>query len=92
MIGEIKHRDPLQQMEIIHQDEFFDVSVLDAIRFSGEEYEKRVDALISSAHVSNPQGGGTMRNTTMDDWLIMEDPIHAHMATMDDNLDGNLLD
>ena len=33
-----------------------------------------------------------MSNTTIQDWLIAEDPIHAHVATMDANLDGKLLD
>ena len=35
-----------QKMELIQQDEFFDVIVSDAIGFSGEDYEKRVDTLI----------------------------------------------
>ena len=41
-------------MELIQQYEFFDVSALDAIRFSGEDYEKRVDALIFSVYVNKP--------------------------------------
>ena len=69
--GEIKHSDSLQQTEIIQQDEFFDVSILDAIRFCGEDYEKRVDALLYSEYVSNPQDGETIGNTTMEYWLIV---------------------
>ena len=78
-------------MELIQQGGFFDVSVLDAIRFSGEDYEKRVDALIPSAYVINTQDEETIRNTTMDYWLILEYPICAHVATMDAYLDENLL-
>ena len=55
--GEIKNSDPPQQIELIHQNEFFGVSALDAIKFSREDYEKRVDALISYAYVSNNQYG-----------------------------------
>ena len=89
--GEIKHRDSQQKMELIQQDDLFDVSVLDAIRFSGEDYEKRVDAIISSDYVNKPQDGKKTRNTTMEDCFIVEDPIRAHVDTMDANLDGNLL-
>ena len=63
--GEIKQRDPTQQMKIIQHDYFFDVSALYVIRFSGEYSEKHMDSLISSAYVINPQVGETMRNTTM---------------------------
>ena len=79
-------------MELIQQDDFFDVSVLDAIRFSWEDYEKRMDTLISYAYVSNPHYGEPMRNTNMEDWFIVEYPIRAHVAKMDSNKDGNLLD
>ena len=79
-------------MELIQQDEFFDVSDLDVIRFSREDHENRMDALISSAYVINPQDWETMRNSTMQDWLIAEDPIRAKVAAMDKNLDENIFD
>ena len=55
--GEIKKRGPPQQMDIIHQNNFFDISALDFIRFSGEDYEKSVNSLIPSSYVRNPQDG-----------------------------------
>ena len=65
--GGIKQRDTPQQMELIQQDTFFDVSALDAIRFSGEDCDKCVDALIYSVYVRNPHYGETMSNTIMQD-------------------------
>ena len=63
--GDIEQCDKTHQMDIIQQDDFFDIIALDSVRFSGEDYEKRVDALIYSAYVSNLQDGETMSNTTM---------------------------
>ena len=51
-----------------------------------------MDVLIYYDHVINTQDGGTMRNTTIHDWLILEDPIRAHVATIDANLDGKFMD
>ena len=89
--GDIKQRDPPQQMELMQQDELFDFSALDTIEFYGNDYEKCVDALIFYAYVSNPQVRETMKNNTMKDWLILGDPICAQVAVMDANLYGNLL-
>ena len=55
--GEIKKCDPPQKMELIQKDDFFDVSALDVIRFLGENDKKRMEALISYAHVRNPRYG-----------------------------------
>ena len=51
-----------------------------------------MDALIYFAYVSNPQYGETMKNTTMEDWFIVKDPIRAYVDEMGPNLDGNVLD
>ena len=55
--GEIKKRGPPQQIDIIHQNNFFDISALDFIIFSGEDYEKSVNYLIPYSYVRNPQDG-----------------------------------
>ena len=56
MEGEIlphTYRVPLQ---IVDKNDYCDVSVIKAIRISGERYEKCIDALISSTYVSTPAG------------------------------------
>ena len=50
-----------------------------------------MDALILSAYSNNNWDGKTMSNTTIQDWLIVEESIRAHVATMDSNLDGKIL-
>ena len=65
---------------------------MDSIRFSGEDYETRVDAIISSAYVNNPQDDVTTIQHHIQDLLIADDPIRAHVASIDSNLDGALLD
>ena len=53
--GEIRQHDRPMQLEHIKEDEFANVSSLDSIRFSGEDYETRVDAIISSAYIRDSQ-------------------------------------
>ena len=65
---------------------------MDSIRFSGEDYETRVNAIISSACISNPQDDGTTVQHHMQDLLIVDDPIRAHVTSIDSNLDEALLD
>ena len=63
-----------------------------SIIFSVEDYETRVDAIISLAYVSNPQDDVTTVQHHIQDLLISDDPIRAHVASIDSNLDGVLLD
>ena len=65
---------------------------MDSIRFSGEDYETRVNSIISSAYVSNPQDDVTTVQHHIQDLLIADDPIRAHVASIDSNLDGAVLD
>ena len=90
--GEIRQHDSPKQLELIKKDDFSNVSSLDSIRFSGEDYETRVNAIISSDYISNPQVDVTTIRHYMQDLLINDDPIRAHVASIDSNLDGALLD
>ena len=65
---------------------------MDSIRFSGEDYETSVDAIISLAYVRNTQDDVTTVQHHMQDLLIADDPIRAHVASIDSNLDRALLD
>ena len=42
---------------IIEEDDYFDVSGINAIRLSAENYEKFINTVISSAYVSTPGPG-----------------------------------
>ena len=90
--GETRQHDRPKQLEHIKEDEFANVSSLDSIIFSGEDYETRVDEIISSACISNPQDGVTTVQHHIQNLLIADDPIRAHVASIDSNLDGSLLD
>ena len=65
---------------------------MDSIRLSGEDYETRVDAIISLAYISDSQDDVTTEQHHMQDLLIADNPIRAHAASIDSNLDGALLD
>ena len=52
---EIRQHDRPKQLELINEDDFANVSSLDSIRFSVEDYETRVDAIISSAYIRDSQ-------------------------------------
>ena len=82
---EIRQHDRPKQLELIKEDDFANVSSLDSIRFSGEDYETRVDAIISSAYVRNPKDDVTTIQYHMQDLLIDDEPIRAHVASIDSN-------
>ena len=56
--GEIPLRTQRPPVQIIEEDDYFDVSGIYAIRISAENYEKCIDTVISSAYVSTPGPGG----------------------------------
>ena len=90
--GEIRQHDRPKQLDLINEDDFANVSSLDSIIFSGEDYETCVDEIISSDFISNPHDNMTTEQHHMQDLLIFDDPIRAHVASIDSNLDGALLD
>ena len=59
---------------------------------SGEKYEHYIDAYISSAYVRIPEPEDVTDSYRMQDWLLLEDGIRAHVASTDARLDGKLLD
>ena len=59
---------------------------------SGDKYEHFIDAYISSAHVSIPEPEDVTNSYRMQDWLLIEDGIRAHVMSTDARLDGKLLD
>ena len=65
---------------------------MDSIKFSLADYETHVNAIISSAYISDPQDNVTTEQHHMQDFLIADDPIRAHVASIDSNLDGAVLD
>ena len=51
----IRQHDRPKHIELINKYDFDNVSSLDSIRLSGEDYETRVDAIISLAYISDSQ-------------------------------------
>ena len=62
------------------------------MRISGEKYQHCIDAYISSACVSITDPGDVTDNYRMQDWLLVEYGIFAHVGSTDARLDGKLLD
>ena len=56
MEGEILPHTYRVPVQIVDENDYYDVSEIEAIRISGERYDKCIDALISSAYVSTPAG------------------------------------
>ena len=83
-VVEIRQHDRPKQLELIKEDYFDNVSSLDSIIFSGEDYETRVNAIISSTYVRNPQDNVTRIQHYMQDLLIADEPIRAHVASARD--------
>ena len=62
------------------------------MRISGEKFEHFIDAHISSAYVIITETEDVIDRYRMQDCLIVEDGIRAHVASTDARLDGKLLD
>ena len=56
MEGEILPHTCRVTFQIVNENEYCDISGIKAIRISGERYDKCIDAVISSAYVSTPEG------------------------------------
>ena len=59
---------------------------------SEEKYESHIDTIISSAYTSIPEPGDVTDSHRVQDWLLVEDGIRAHVAATDARLDEKLLD
>ena len=51
------------------------------IGVSKEKYESYIDALISSAYTSIPDPGDVTGSLCVQDWLLVEDGIRAHVVS-----------
>ena len=65
---------------------------MEAIGVSKEKYESHIDTLIYSAYTSIPEPGDVTDSHRVQDWLLVEYGIRAHVASTDARLDENLLD
>ena len=77
-------------MHIVDENDYCDVSGTEAIRISGERYEKCIDAVISSAYVSTPEGK-MPDDFYIQDWQLGTDRVRAGVAATDARLDRTLL-
>ena len=78
-------------MQIEDENDYCDVSGIEAIRISGERYDKCIDSVISSAYVSTSEGG-IPDDFYIQDWQLGTDGVRAGVAATDARLDGILLD
>ena len=76
---------------VIEESDYFGMSSMEAIGVSKEKYESHIDTLIYSAYTSIPEPGYVTYSHRVQDWLIVEDGIHAHVASTDARLDDKLL-
>ena len=56
MEGEILPHTCRVPVQIVDENDYCDVSGIEAIRIAGERYDKCIDAVISSAYDSTPEG------------------------------------
>ena len=89
--GEIILCNQRPPVQIIEEDDYFDVSGIYAIRISAENYEKCIDTVISSAYVSTPGPGDMAHDFNIQDWQLGTDSVRAGVAATDARLDGMLL-
>ena len=90
--GDIIQYEVKKPVEIIEESDYFGMSSMEAIRVSKEKYESYIDALISSAYTSIPEPGDVTDSHRVQDWLLVEDDIRAHVVATDARLDEKLLD
>ena len=78
-------------MWIVDKNDYCDVYGTEAIRISGERYDKCIDADISSAYDSTPEGE-MPDDLYIQDWKLGTDGVRVGVATTDARLDGTLVD
>ena len=76
----------------IEENDYFVMSSMEAIGVSKEKYESHIYTLIYSAYTSIPEPGDVTDSHRVQDWLLVEDVIYAHMVSTDALLDEKLLD
>ena len=90
--GDIIQYELKKPVEFIEESDYFGISSMEAIGVSREKYESYIDALIYSACKSIPEPGDVTDSHRVQDWLLVEDGIRAHVASKDARLDEKLLD
>ena len=90
--GDIIQYEVKKPVELIEESDYFGMSSMEAIGVSREKYESYIDALISSAYIRIPEPGDVTEIHRVQDWLLVEDSIHAHVASTDARLHKKLLD
>ena len=81
--GEILLRTQCTPVQIIEENDYFNVSGIDAIMISAENYEKYIDAVISSAYVSTPGPVEMSDDFSIQDWQLGADGVRAGVAATD---------
>ena len=90
--GEIIQYEVKKPVEFIEESDYIGMSSMDASGVSRDKYESYIDTLISSAYTSIPEPGDVTESHRVQDWLLVEDSILAHVASTDARLDEKLLD
>ena len=90
--GDIIQYEVKKPVEIIEESEYFGTSSMEAIGVSKEKYESRIDTIISSAYKIIPEPGDVTDSHCVQDWLLVEYGIRAHVVATDARLDEKLLD
>ena len=91
--GDIIKYKAKKPVEIIEENDYFRMSSMKAIGVvSKDNYESHIDTIISSAYTSIPEPGDVTDSHHVQDWLLVEDGIWAHVAATDTRLDEKLLD
>ena len=83
--GDIVQREPKERVHLIEQPDF-DISAFEGDAVPVERFEAAVDARIASAFAGNPQDA-----CMVDECLILEDAIRAHISASDAASDPDLL-
>ncbi len=88
--GEFIFHGEKDRVEIVTESDYFNMGLVEALRVSGEEYEKHIDAIISSAYLSQHDYSEYEFHVSVWNWLIIKDDIHAHVASHGVMIDGEL--
>ena len=91
--GDIIQYKAKKPVEIIKENDHFSMSSMKSTGVVSEEkYESYIDNIISSAYTSIPKPGDVTDSHRVQDWLLVEDGIRAHVAATDARLYEKLLD
>ena len=88
--GEILLRTQHMPVQIIEEDDYFDVTGIDDIGLSAENHDKCIDVVISAAYVSTPGPGQMADDFNIQDSQLGTDSMHAGVAATDARLNGKL--